>query len=92
MEKTTQVMIYEHIRDMKNHNVSLDEIDKRVRANYKTYRKVNPRLEPFEAWSLMCVEVYDCVKGEAGIKGAWDEFQADLKKGLGKKRFKKRKK
>ena len=65
---------------------------KELQRNYKTYRIANPRLEPFEAWCLMCVEVYGCDKNEALIKESWDEHKASMNKVLGKKRFKKRKK
>ena len=64
---------------------------KELQRNYKTYRIANPRLESFEVWRLLCVEVYCCDKGEALIKESWNDFQSAMKKVLGKKQFKKRK-
>ena len=65
---------------------------KELQRNNKTYRIANPHLEPFEVWCLLCVEVYCCDKDEALVKESWDEFKASMKKVLGKKQFKKRKK
>ena len=64
---------------------------KELQRNYKAHRIANPHLEPFQAWCLLCVEVYGCDKGEALIKESWNDFQSAMKKVLGKKQFKKRK-
>lgn len=65
---------------------------KELQRNNKTYRIANPHLESFEVWCLLCVEFYGCDKGEALIKESWVEFKASMKKVLGKKQFKTRKK
>ena len=91
MENQIQLMIYENAKDLENY-VSLDKMSKRIIANYKTYRTANPHLEPFEVWRLLSVEVYGCDADEGLIKESWDEYKASMKKVLGKKRFKKRKK
>mgnify|MGYP003648252200 CR=1 FL=1 len=65
---------------------------KQLQHNNKTYRIANPHLEPYEVWCLLCVEVHGCDKDEALIKESWDEFKSSMKKVLGKKQFKTRKK